>query len=39
MSDKYLTENSDSFSHLQSGDTLADHGFDIQESAALYCAR
>lgn len=39
MSDKYLTENS-ALSRLQSVNTiLANRGVDIQESAALYCAR
>lgn len=40
VSDKYLTENCNILSYLQPGDTiLADRGFDIQESAAMYCAR
>lgn len=40
VSDKHLTENSNLLSNLISGDTvLADRGFDIKESAAMYCAR
>lgn len=39
VSDKYLTENSNIWSHLTPGDTiLADRGFDIREFVGLYCA-
>ena len=37
-SDKYITENCGILSKLQPGDIiLADHGFDVNESAALFC--
>ena len=40
VSDKHLTENGNLLSSLIPGDTvLADRGFDIKESAAMYCAR
>jgi hypothetical protein len=39
VSDKYLTENCNLFTHLIPGDTiLADRGFDISDSVGLYCA-
>ena len=39
VSDKHLTENSNLLSNLVPSDTvLADRGFDIKESAAMYCA-
>ena len=40
VSDKYFTEHSNLFNFLEPRDTiLADRGFDIKESTALYCAR
>ena len=39
-SDKFLTENSDFLDNLLPGDiVMADRGFDIEESEALYCAK
>ena len=39
VSDKYVTENSGLLKHLLPGDqVLADHGFDITDKAAMYCA-
>ena len=40
VSDKHLTQNSNLLTHLIPGDTIiADRGFDIKESTAMYCAR
>ena len=39
VSDKHLTQNSNLLTHLIPGDTIiADRGFDIKESTAMYCA-
>ena len=39
-SDKFLTENCDFLDNLLPGDiVMADRGFDIEESVALYCAK
>ena len=38
-SDKHITENSGILSHLLPGDQiLADRGFNVEETAGLYCA-
>ena len=38
-SDKHITENNGILSHLLPGDQiLADHGFNVEETAGVYCA-